>query len=129
MKSIKKLVGIKTINKESQQNIEETNAKDAEGKKEEQIMNYNYRPIPENDKEVVIVDYKIENVPNLIDIIKGLFDKESLDISSLTRMFCCYILRKIRFSKYKTIETRLIKCVEDYIGKDNSQPLLKTYLI
>ena len=37
------------------------------------------------------------------------------------------------FSKYKTIETRLIKCVEDYIWKeillnhqDNSQLLIKT---
>ena len=49
MKSIKKLVGIKTINKESQQNIEETNAKGVGGKKEKQILNYNYRPIPEND--------------------------------------------------------------------------------
>ena len=78
---------------------------------------------------MVIVDYKIENVHNLIDIIKGLFDKESLDISSLTIMFCCNILRKIRFLKYKTIEARLIKYVEDYIGTDNSQSLLKTYLI
>ena len=56
-----------------------------------------------------------------------------MDISSLTIMFCCNLLRKIRFSKYKTIEPKLIKCVEDYIGKekllnqqDNSQPLLKT---
>ena len=96
-------------------------------------MNDDYRPLPESDKEVVIVDYIIENVPNLIEIVKGLFDKESLDISSLTIMFCCNLLRKIRFSKYKNIEIKLIKCVEDYIGKekllnqqDNSQPLLKT---
>ena len=48
-------------------------------------------------------------------------------------MFCCNLLRKIRFSKYKTIEPKLIKCVEDYIGReklfyqqDNSQPLLKS---
>ena len=58
MKSIKKLVGIKTINKESQQNIWKTNAKDTGGKKEEKIMNYNYRKIHESDKEVVIVDLK-----------------------------------------------------------------------
>ena len=135
LKSLKKSVGIKTISEESQQNLEESNqnAKEPGGEKEENMLNDDYKPLPESDKEVAIVDYIIENVPNLIDIIKGLFEKESLDISSLSIMFCCNLLRKIRFSKYKKIEPNLIKCVEDYMGKekllnpqDNSQPLLKT---
>ena len=54
-----------------------------------------YNPVPESDKEVAIVDYIIEKVPNLIDIIKGLFNKGSIDISSLTIMFCCNLIRKI----------------------------------
>ena len=138
VKNIKKSVGIKTINEEVQQNEEESNIKDTGGggekeEQQQQQLNDDYRPLPESDKEVYIVDYIIENVPNLIEIITGLFNKESLDISSLTIMFCCNLLRKIRFSKYKTMETQLIKCVEDYIVKeklfkqqDNSQPLLKT---
>ena len=142
-KSVKKTVGIKTISEEVQQNEEESNKKETGGEKEENNnnnnnnnninMNDDYRPLPESDKEVVIVDYIIENVPNLIDIINGLFEKESLDISSLTIMFCCNILRKLRFSKYNDIQGQLIKCVENYIGKekllnqsDNTQALLKT---
>ena len=134
-KSLKKSVGIKTISEEVQQNEEESNCKETGGEKEDTAaaLNEDYKPLPESDKEVVIVDYIIENVPNLIDIIKGLFNKDSLDISSLTIMFCCNLLRKIRFSKYKNIEPKLIECVEDYIAKekllnqqDNSQPLLKT---
>ena len=138
-KIIKKSVGIKTISEEMQQNEEESNVKESGGEKEDNNnnnannMNDDYRPLPESDKEVVIVDYIIENVPNLIDIIKGLFDKESLDISSLTIMFCCNLLRKIRFSKYNNIQNDLIKCVENYISKekllnqsDNTQALLKT---
>ena len=105
-KSLKKSVGIKTISEEVQQNEEESNCKETGGEKEDTAaaLNEDYKPLPESDKEVVIVDYIIENVPNLIDIIKGLFNKDSLDISSLTIMFCCNLLRKIRFSKYKNIE-------------------------
>ena len=135
MRSVKKSVGIKTINEEMQPNDEESNFKDSGRfeREEEKQLNDDYRPLPESDKEVYIVDYIIENVPNLIEIINGLFNKDSLDISSLTIMFCCNLLRKIRFSKYSNLEAQLIKCVEDYIGKeklfkiqDNSQPLLKT---
>ena len=49
-KSIKISIGIKTITEENKQNIEESNAKDIEGEKEEQIMNNDYRLPPKNDK-------------------------------------------------------------------------------
>ena len=86
-----KRVGIKTINEENQQNEEDNNAKE-NTEKDETILNDDYKPLPESDKEVIIVDFIIENVPNLIDIIKGLFNKDSMDISSLTIMFCCNLL-------------------------------------
>ena len=119
-----KKVGIKTINEENQQNEEESNFKETK-EKEESVINDDYKPLPESDKEVIIVDYIIENVPNIIEIIKGLFNKDSMDISSLTIMFCCNLLRKIRFSKYKDMQPELIKCVGDYIAKEKiiNQPL------
>ena len=104
VKNIKKSVGIKTINEDVQQNEEESNLKDMEeGKKRnnsKQQLNDDYRPLPESDKVVYIVDYKIENVPNLIVIITWLFNKESLDISSLTIMFCCNLLNFIILKDY-----------------------------
>ena len=126
-----KKVGIKTINEENQQNEEESNFKETK-EKEESVINDDYKPLPESDKEVIIVDYIIENVPNIIEIIKGLFNKDSMDISSLTIMFCCNLLRKIRFSKYKDMQPELIKCVGDYIAKEkilnqsDTHALLKT---
>ena len=56
-----------------------------------------------------------------------------MDICSLTIMFCCNLIRKIRFSKYKEIQSELIKCVDNYIKNepllntnDNEQTLLNT---
>ena len=84
------------------------------------------------EKEVVLVDYIFDEIKNLTEIIKGLFNKGSLDISSLTIMFCCNLLRKIKTSKYQSYEKEIIKCIEDYIqnekilnNKDNGESLLK----
>ena len=48
-------------------------------------------------------------------------------------MFCCNLIRKIRYSKHKDLEPELIKCVDDYIQTetllnptDNTSSLLKT---
>jgi len=127
---IKKNVEIKVINEETkkeEESIKEMIIKE-NGKEED------YHPIPESEKEVAIVDYIIEKVPNLLDIIKGLFNKGYIDICSLTIMFCCNLIRKLRFSKYKELQTELIKCVENYIKNEklfnfddnNKTPLLKT---
>ncbi len=134
-----KKVEIKTINEENQKE-EESSVKETEKEKEknkkkeeEKKDDEDYKPLPESEKEVAIVDYIIEKVPNLIDIIKGLFNKGSIDINSLTIMFCCNLIRKIRYSKYKELESELIKCVDNYIQNekllntnDNNQALLKT---
>ena len=86
----------------------------------------------ENIKEVVLIDYIFEQIKNLTEIIKSLFNKGSLDISSLTIMFSCNLLRKIRTSKYKIYENEIKKCIENYIknepmlnNKDNGESLLK----
>ena len=112
---IKKTLNIKIINEDI--NKEEESKKDLM-KIKENGNEEEYNPVPESDKEVAIVDYIIEKVPNLIDIIKGLFNKGSIDISSLTIMFCCNLIRKIRFSQYKQLETELIKCVDNYIRNE-----------
>ena len=84
------------------------------------------------EKEVVLIDYIFEEIKNLTEIIKSLFNKGSLDISSLTIMFCCNILRKIKTSKYKIYEDEIKKCIENYIknepmlnNEDNGESLLK----
>ena len=84
------------------------------------------------EKEVVLIDYIFEELKDLTEIIKSLFNKGSLDISSLTIMFCCNLLRKIKTSKYKNYEKEIIKIIEDYIkneqilnNKDNGESLLK----
>ena len=84
------------------------------------------------EKEVVLIDYIFDEIKNLTEIIKSLFKKGSLDISSLTIMFSCNLLRKIKTSKYKNCEKDIIDCIEDYIknepilnNKDNGESLLK----
>ena len=124
--SEKKGLEIKIIDEDI--NKEEESMKDIikRNRKEEES-----NPIPQSEKEVALVDYIIEKLPNLIDIIKGLFNKGSIDICSLTIMLCCNLIRKIRYSKYKELQTELIKCVTDYLRNEkliNSEDnnLLKT---
>ena len=83
-------------------------------------------------KEVVLIEYIFEEIKNLTEIIKSLFNKGSLDISSLTIMLCCNLLRKIKTSKYQNYEKEIIDCIEKYIEKekilnhkDNGESLLK----
>ena len=134
----KKAVGIKVINEEKQNEEEEDSIKEIikeeeKEKEKEKIKEEEHQPLPESDKEITIVDYIIEKVPNLLDIIKGLFNKGSIDICSLTIMLCCNLIRKLRFSKYKDLQPELIKCVDGYIqnesllnNNDNNSSLLKT---
>ena len=117
----KKPVEIKTINEEKQKEEEESlkeinNEKEIE---ETKLKEEDYQPLPESEKEIAIVDYIIEKVPNILDIIKGLFNKGSTDISSLTIMLCCNLIRKLRFSKYNNFQPELIKCVDDYIKNES----------
>ena len=122
----KKGLEVKIINdKEKEESI---NEKIKKNERED-----DFRPLSENEKQIEIVDYIIEKVPNLIEIINGLFNKGVMDICSLTIMFCCNLIRKIRFSKYKEIQSELIKCVDNYIKNepllntnDNEQTLLNT---
>ena len=132
----KKAVEIKIINEEKQKEEEDSikeniKEKEKENEKEEnKLKEEDYKPLQESEKEIPIVDYIIEKVPNLLDIIKGLFNKGSIDICSLTIMFCCNLIRKIRFSKYKDLQPELIKCVDNYIKNEtllnNNSSLLKT---
>ena len=129
----KKAVGIRTIEEEKPKEDEENSIIKENEKEEINLNEEEYKPIPESEKEVAIVDYIIEKVPNLLEIIKGLFNKGSIDICSLSIMFCCNLIRKIRYSKHKDLEPELIKCVDDYIQTetllnptDNTSSLLKT---
>ena len=133
----KKPIEVKIINEEElrEEQIEEIKEKEESIKKK--IIEFDkeddFRPLKENEKEIEIVDYIIEKVPNLLDIIKGLFGKGTIDISSLTIMLCCNLIRKIRFSRHKEIQSDLINCVDNYIKNepllninDNDTSLLKT---
>ena len=97
----KKGLEVKIINdKEKEESINE--------KMKKNERDDDFRPLSENEKQIEIVDYIIEKVRNLIEIINGLFNKGVMDICSLTIMFCCNLIRKIRFSKYKEIQSELI---------------------
>ena len=87
----------------------------------------------EPEKEIIIVDYILENLPDILDILQSLFNKENLDISSLTIMFSCNLLRKIKFSKFYNLEKGISTSVEKYVEKepklnsnDNGENLLNS---
>lgn len=73
-----------------------------------------FKPIEEN-KEIIIVDYILESLPNIIEVIDNLLEKNNLDISSLTIMFACNLLRKIKYSKYFGIEKSISETIEKYV--------------
>ena len=75
---------------------------------------------PSQPKEIVIVDYILENLPNIVEILTNLLEKNNNDISSLTIMFACNLLRKIKYSKHFDIEVSISKVIESYVINNKS---------
>ena len=113
--------------------VDKNNNNNNNGKKKSISMSPKKKnPNHKKEKEIIIVDYILESLPNILDIIKDLFDKDNLDISSLTIMFCCNILRKIKYSKFFSYEKKISQVVENYIinesklSIENSKNLLNS---
>jgi hypothetical protein len=74
-----------------------------------------------NFNDIHVVDYILAKLPHIISIINDLFNRDNLDIASLTIMFACNLSRKIKLSSYFSLETQITNCIDDYFYKNYSR--------
>ena len=115
------IMNINTVNKKKRDNSvpDKTSNRNKSKKKQKMSKTPNHNNNIMN-KEVIIVDYILENLPNIIEILGNLFDKNNLDISALTIMFACNLLRKIKFSKFYEQEKQISSAIETFVQKEST---------
>jgi hypothetical protein len=63
--------------------------------------------------DINTVDYILNKLNNIIEIIHDLFDRKNLDIASLAIMLCCNLSRKIKLSSPE-LDDQMTLCIENF---------------
>jgi hypothetical protein len=63
--------------------------------------------------DINTVDYILNKLHNIIDILHDLFERNNLDIASLAVMLCCNLSRKIKLSNPE-LDDQMTLCIENF---------------
>jgi hypothetical protein len=70
-------------------------------------------PLEGCSHDINTVDYILNKLNNIIDILHDLFERKNLDIASLAVMLCCNLSRKIKLS-CPELDDQMTLCIENF---------------